>query len=93
MFLKRKDNSEKAELNAIGRSQAVIRFTPDGTILDANDNFLNAVGYRLDEIIGQHHSMFCDKAYTQTLAYKDFWRKLAAGEFSAAEFKRFGKGG
>ncbi len=93
MFFKRKDNLDKAELEAMGRSQAVIHFKPDGTILEANENFLNAVGYRLDEIRGRHHSMFCDDSYTQTREYKEFWRKLAAGEFSAAEFKRFGKGG
>lgn len=87
------ENKEKAELEALNRSQAVIRFTPDGIILDANENFLSAVGYKLDEIKGQHHRMFCEPAYAQTDEYKRFWNRLAAGEFFSASYKRFGKGG
>ncbi len=92
MFFK-KPNPEKAELEALGRSQAVIRFTPDGTILDANKNFLDVMGYTLGEVVGQHHRMFCDPVYTQSPEYRDFWRKLAAGEFFSARFKRIAKGG
>lgn len=88
-----KTTGDRAELEALGRSHAVIHFTPDGTILDANDNFLAALGYTLDEIKGQHHRMFCDPAYAQSEEYKNFWRKLAAGEFQATQFKRIAKGG
>ncbi len=76
-----------------GALSAVIHFTPDGTILHANENFLNALGYSLGEIKGQHHRMFCDPTYAQSAEYKDFWRKLVEGEFQAAQFKRLGKGG
>ena len=78
---------------ALNRSQAVISFGMDGTILDANDNFLTALGYSLPEIKGKHHSMFVDAAYAHSAEYKDFWRKLNAGEFQAGQFKRTGKGG
>jgi methyl-accepting chemotaxis protein len=81
------------QIAAISRSQAVIEFKLDGTIIKANDNFLNAVGYRLDEIVGQHHRMFCEPAYTQSDEYRQFWTKLGSGGFHAGEFKRVGKGG
>lgn len=93
MFSKKSGISEKAELEALGRSQAVIHFTPDGTILDANENFLSAIGYTLAEIKGQHHRMFCEPSYAQSAEYKEFWHKLAAGDFNAAQFKRIAKGG
>ncbi len=86
-------SSEKAELEALSRSQAIIRFTPEGFIIDANQNFLNAVGYTLDEIKGQHHCLFVNAEYAQSREYKQFWPRLAKGEFIAAQFKRFGKGG
>ncbi len=88
-----KSNPQKAELDALSRSQAVIHFTPDGVIQDANENFLAAMGYTLEEIKGKHHSIFCDPAYVQSSEYKDFWHKLAKGAFLAAQFKRCGKGG
>lgn len=93
MFSKKQTFTERAELEALNRSQAVIHFTPDGTILDANANFLGAMGYRLDEIKGQHHRLFVDAQYAQSQEYQDFWNKLRSGEFMAAQFKRFGKGG
>jgi len=80
-------------VNAITRSQAVIEFSLDGKVLHANDNFLNALGYNLSEIQGQHHSMFVDPAYRTTSAYRQFWDKLARGEFDAGQYKRIGKGG
>lgn len=83
----------KATLDAVSRSQAVIEFKPDGTILTANQNFLGAVGYSLDEIRGHHHGMFVDPVYRSSPEYSGFWQKLQRGEFQAAEFKRFGKGG
>ncbi len=81
------------QVSAIRKSQAVIEFKMDGTVLDANDNFLNALGYRLEEIQGRHHSMFVDEAYRQSAEYKEFWARLNRGEYQAAEYKRIGKGG
>lgn len=81
------------QINAIGKSQAVIEFNMDGTIIEANDNFCSALGYALDEIQGRHHSMFAEPQYANSREYKDFWAKLNLGEFEAGEFKRLGKGG
>jgi len=81
------------QIAAIGKSQAVIEFNMDGSIITANDGFLNAVEYRLGEIQGQHHSMFVEPAYKSSPAYKEFWAKLNRGEFESGEFKRIGKGG
>ncbi|MNJ96762.1 Biofilm dispersion protein BdlA [compost metagenome] len=88
-----KNSDYEGKVTALGRAQAVIEFNLDGSILTANDNFLNAVGYSLGEVQGQHHRMFCDSTYANTPEYKQFWEKLARGEFVADEFKRFGKGG
>ncbi len=82
-----------AVLKAIRKSQAVIEFDLDGTILDANENFLNVMGYTLDEIKGRHHSMFVEEAYRRSAEYKEFWAALNRGEYQAAEYKRIGKGG
>ena len=82
-----------AQIEAISRVQAVISFNLDGTIIDANENFLNTLGYRLDDIAGKHHSMFCDGNYVGSADYRQFWDRLRAGEYIAAEFHRFGKGG
>jgi methyl-accepting chemotaxis protein len=81
------------QIAAINKSQAVIEFNLDGTIITANENFLSTVGYSLDEIQGKHHSMFVDTAYGSSAAYKQFWADLNAGKFQTAEYKRFGKGG
>ncbi len=83
----------KGQIDAIGKSQAVIEFKPDGTILTANGNFLGALGYRLEEIQGRHHSMFVAPEYAQSGEYRDFWAALARGEYQAGEYKRVGKGG
>ncbi len=82
-----------SQVAAINRSQAVIEFSIDGVIVHANANFLNALGYTLEEIRGKHHSMFVDPSYRQSDAYKAFWQKLARGEFDSAQYKRIGKGG
>ena len=81
------------QLAAIDRSQAVISFAMDGTILQANENFLKTVGYTLDEIRGHKHEMFVDPEYRKSGEYRAFWDKLRAGEFHAGEFRRIGKGG
>ena len=82
----------RAQIEAIGKSQAVIAFGLDGTILEANANFLDSVGYTIDEIRGRHHRMFVDPAYAASPDYAAFWAGLARGEFQAGEYKRFGKG-
>ncbi|SFL25980.1 methyl-accepting chemotaxis protein [Methylobacterium pseudosasicola] len=82
-----------ARVEALDRSQAVIEFGLDGTILTANKNFLDAVGYSLDELRGQSHGMLVAPAYRENQAYGDFWAALRRGEFQAGEFKRIGKGG
>ena len=80
-------------LDAISRVQAVIEFTLDGKVVAANPNFLNLLGYTLEEIQGKHHSMFVDPEYARSPEYQEFWAKLKNGEPVAAEFKRIGKGG
>ncbi|TAZ80341.1 methyl-accepting chemotaxis protein [Rhizobium ruizarguesonis] len=79
-------------LNAISKSQAIIEFDLKGNILKANENFCNALGYRLDEIVGKHHSMFCEPAYTATPEYRAFWARLGRGEYDAGAYKRLAKG-
>ena len=83
----------EGQIDAIGKSQAVISFELDGTIIDANDNFLNAMGYTLAELKGRNHSMCVDPEYVKTDAYKAFWAALRRGEYQSGEFKRMGKGG
>jgi methyl-accepting chemotaxis protein len=90
---KLKAAENQGRLDAISRAQAVIEFTLDGKVVTANENFLNTMGYRLEEIQGQHHSMFVDPAYAGSPEYQEFWAKLRSGEYIAAEFKRIGKGG
>ncbi len=81
------------QVAAIGKAQAVIEFRLDGTIMTANENFLKAMGYTLDEVKGKHHSMFVDEAFRQSGEYREFWAKLNRGEYQAAEYKRIAKGG
>jgi methyl-accepting chemotaxis protein len=83
----------QGQLAALNRAQAVISFAMDGTILDANENFLKAMGYRLDQIQGRHHSMFVDPQEVATDSYRSLWAGLRAGRFSQAEFKRLAAGG
>lgn len=81
------------QIDAIGKSQAVISFNMDGTIISANQNFLKPMGYTLQEVLGKHHRIFVDPEYARSAAYAEFWAKLNRGEFVAEEFKRIGKGG
>ena len=90
---KLKNAEYEGQLAAIGKAQAVIEFNLDGSIITANENFQNALGYRLEEIQGKHHGMFVDPAYRTSQEYRQFWTDLNAGKFRAGEFKRFGKGG
>ena len=78
---------------ALNKSLAVIEFEPSGNIITANANFLNAMGYRLEEIQGQHHAIFVDDQETQSPEYQQFWQRLRTGEFMSDEFKRFAKNG
>jgi PAS domain S-box-containing protein len=82
-----------AKLAALDKSQATIEFKLDGTIITANANFLNAMGYTLAEVQGKHHSMFVEPAYKESAEYREFWAKLGRGEYQAAQYKRIGKGG
>jgi methyl-accepting chemotaxis protein len=90
-------NLSQAELlgqvAAINRSSAVIEFGLDGTILYANDNFLNSMGYAREEILGRHHSIFVDPAHRESAEYRLFWEKLRRGDFDAGQYKRVAKGG
>jgi methyl-accepting chemotaxis protein len=83
----------EGQIAAIGKAQAVIEFSMDGTVLGANENFLAALGYTLAEIRGQHHRMFCEPAFTAGQEYRAFWERLARGEYQSGEYKRLGKGG
>ena len=83
----------KGKVEAINKTQAVIEFGLDGTIITANENFLTTLGYRLDEIKGQHHSLFVDDVYRLSNEYRQFWRDLNEGRPQIGEFKRTGKGG
>jgi methyl-accepting chemotaxis protein len=82
-----------AQAAAIGKSQAVIEFKLDGTIITANENFLKAMGYSLPEIQGKHHSIFVEPSARGSAEYREFWARLNRGEFQAAEYKRIAKGG
>jgi methyl-accepting chemotaxis protein len=83
----------RGQVAAVRRTQAVIEFQLDGTIVTANDNFLKAIGYELDEIQGRHHRMFVEPAYAASQDYERFWSDLRAGRSQTAEYKRLGKGG
>ncbi len=81
------------QIAAFGRNQAMIQFTQDGTIITANPNFLDAMGYTLDEIKGKHHSLFCTPEYRNSPDYTKLWETLQRGQFVAAEFNRVRKDG
>ena len=83
----------KAVLEAMSRSQATIEFKLDGTIITANENFCKLLGYQLSEIAGRHHRLFVDTAEASASDYREFWAKLARGEFDRRQYKRIGKGG
>jgi len=87
------NNDYRNQMDAISRVQAIISFTPEGHILSANENFQNAMGYKLSELVGKHHSMFVDKDYAASQAYQDFWRDMREGKYRADEFVRYSKSG
>ena len=86
-------STQSAIIEAIDKSQGTIEFGTDGTILTANKNFLNVLGYSLDEVKGKHHRIFCEESYANSPEYKAFWQKLNRGEFDTGEYKRLGKNG
>ena len=90
---KLKSLQDQGRIDAILRSQAVIEFAMDGTILSANENFLKTMGYTLAEVQGKHHSMFVAPAHRSSAAYRDFWARLRDGKYESGEYKRIGKGG
>ncbi|HVT34314.1 MAG TPA: methyl-accepting chemotaxis protein, partial [Nevskiaceae bacterium] len=90
---KMKSADYEGQLSAISKAQAVIEFTLEGKIIQANENFLNAMGYRAEEIRGQHHSMFVDPAFRSSTEYRLFWEKLGRGEYDSGQYKRVAKGG
>ncbi|PIF04854.1 MAG: hypothetical protein CSA86_00275 [Arcobacter sp.] len=83
----------KGQIDAIDRSQAVVEFNMNGTVLNANDNFLKAMDYTLEEIQGKHHSMFCQEEYAVSSKYYEFWEKLQKGIFDSGKYLRIGKNG
>ena len=90
---KLKSADYEGQLNAVGKSQAVIEFNMDGTIVTANENFCKTLGYTLEDIKGKHHSMFAEGSYAASPEYRQFWQKLNRGDYEAGQFKRIGKGG
>lgn len=90
----RKSQQEaQGQLGAISRSQAVIEFDLQGRVLEANANFLQLMGYPLEDIKGRHHRMFVDQATASSPDYQSFWERLGRGEFVSGQFKRVARGG
>jgi methyl-accepting chemotaxis protein len=89
---KLKNAEFEGKISAISKSQAVIEFNLDGSIITANDNFLRTLGFGLDEIKGRHHSMFCEEKYTASSDYQAFWERLRSGRFDSGRYKRLGRG-
>ncbi|MEM7741376.1 MAG: PAS domain S-box protein, partial [Pseudomonadota bacterium] len=87
------DYDRKAILEAVNRTQATIEFDLKGRILTANDAFLQTTGYDLSEVVGQHHSIFCDPEYASSAEYRDFWERLGKGEHDSGKYRRYGKDG
>ncbi|HSC83135.1 MAG TPA: methyl-accepting chemotaxis protein, partial [Pseudomonas sp.] len=87
------EHQHESLLNAINRSMAVIEFNLKGEVVKANDNFLQTMGYRLDEVLGKHHSQFCDREETGSDSYRRFWQRLNQGEYISDRFKRITKSG
>lgn len=90
---KMKNAETEGKINAIDKSLGTIEFNMDGTIITANDSFLQITGYTLDEVVGKHHRIFCEEEYITSHEYTDFWKKMNRGEFDSGEYKRVGKNG
>ncbi len=90
---KLRQGDHEGQIAAISRSQCVVTFDMDGTVLDANDNFLAAMGYTLEEIVGQHHSLLVEPSFVESEQYRLFWKNLREGTFLSSKFRRTGKDG
>jgi diguanylate cyclase (GGDEF)-like protein/PAS domain S-box-containing protein len=88
-----KTDEHASQIEAIGKSQAMAEFAVDGTILTANQRFLDALGYTLDEVVGKHHDMFVEASLRNSSQHRSFWAELRRGRYRAAEYKRLGKNG
>jgi methyl-accepting chemotaxis protein len=86
-------HNAEAILASVKRSMAVIQFYPDGKVIDANDNFLAAMGYKLNQVVGQHHRVFCENEYTASQDYKTLWQRLNQGEYVSGQFQRVTQSG
>jgi methyl-accepting chemotaxis protein len=93
MFGRRASGDALNVVEAMGRSQAIIEFDLKGRILTANENFCKALWYSLNEIVGKHHSMFCEPDTVAGAEYREFWKRLEDGAFDAGTYKRIAKGG
>jgi methyl-accepting chemotaxis protein len=89
----RKEQEQNSLINAINRSMAMIEFNLQGEVLTANDNFLNTMGYRLEDIRGKHHRLFCNREEADSAGYKNFWAQLNRGEYVSGRFQRVGRNG
>ena len=89
----RKEQEQNSLINAINRSMAMIEFNLQGEVLTANDNFLNTMGYRLEDIRGKHHRLFCNREEADSAGYKSFWAQLNRGEYVSGRFQRVGRNG
>lgn len=87
------EQEQTALINAINRSMAIIEFTPHGEVLSANANFLDAMGYRIEDIKHQHHRLFCSHEEAQSSAYRDFWQQLTSGAYISGRFRRINQRG
>ncbi|WP_234086674.1 PAS domain-containing methyl-accepting chemotaxis protein [Azonexus sp. R2A61] len=85
--------AQRAMIESIERSMAVIEFRPDGTILRANENFCRTMGYAENEIVGRHHRLFCQDEFVRGPEYAEFWARLARGEFGSGQYQRLDRQG
>ena len=88
-----KEHENQSIVNALSRSMAMIEFSPDGRVINANQNFLDTMHYGLNEIVGQHHGMFCRRSESESAQYKAFWASLNRGEYHSRRFERVDKYG
>ena len=87
------EHESESLLKAIGRSMAVVEFTPQGRVITANENFLTTMGYRMDEVTGRHHGLFCHPHERESAQYREFWASLNRGEYHSHRFERVNKQG
>jgi methyl-accepting chemotaxis protein len=89
----RKEQEQESQIKAINRSMATIEFNRQGEVISANENFLAVMGYRLEEIVGKHHRLFCERSESESNDYRQFWERLNQGEFFSGSFKRLNNQG